>query len=136
MTDPKEFRRACHEAARRTRGQVVRFVPGDQGRNFDTGEIAYPHRTVAVVWTQDGDEDGRHEILGIADAFITFGTITFVDEPGLLAVLGELLPGHRLYSRAELEAPIDPTAPRWKNHYDVKYWRPDCLGQVLFSCWD
>lgn len=136
MRDEKEFRKACWEAARRTRGQVARFVPSDVGRNFETGEITYDHRTAAVVWTQDWDEDGRHEILGIADAFITFGTITFVDEPGLLAVLGELLPRHRLYSRAELEAPIDLTAPRWKNHYVAKHWRPDSLGKILFSCWD
>ncbi|MFI6300874.1 hypothetical protein ACIBCH_03280 [Amycolatopsis thailandensis] len=136
MTDQKEFRRACYEAARRTRGQVTRFVPSEVARNFETGEIAFDHRTVAVLWTQDGDEGGSREILGIADAFITFGTITFVDEPGLLAVLGELLPGHRLYSRAELEAPIDLTAPRWRNHYDAQYWKPDCLGKVLFSCWD
>ncbi|MEU3763806.1 hypothetical protein AB0E55_02010 [Amycolatopsis keratiniphila] len=41
-----------------------------------------------------------------------------------------------MFTRAELEAPIDITAPRWKNHYDVQRWRPDFLGEVLFSCWD
>ncbi|WP_394360886.1 hypothetical protein [Amycolatopsis sp. SB7-3] len=134
--EAKEFRKVCYEAARRTRGQVVRFVPGEVARNFETGEIAYGHRTVAVLWTQDWDEGGRREIVGIADASIGYGSITFVDEPGLLAVLRELLPEHRLYSRAELEAPIDITEPRWKNHYDVQCWRPDFIGEVLFNCWD
>ncbi|MGY6656992.1 hypothetical protein ACXIZN_33010 [Amycolatopsis sp. TRM77291] len=134
--DKKEFRKVCYEAARRTRGRITRFVPCEVARNFETGEIAYDHRTVAVLWTQEWDEGGRWEIFGIADASISFGTITFVDEPGLLVVLRELLPEHRTYSRAELEAPIDITAPRWKNHYDVQYWRPDCIGEVLFSCWD
>ncbi|MFD6065886.1 hypothetical protein [Amycolatopsis lurida] len=59
MLEEKEFRKVCYEAARRTRGQVARFVPCEAGRNFDTGEIAYDHRTVAVVWTQEWDEDGR-----------------------------------------------------------------------------
>ncbi|AGM02689.1 hypothetical protein AORI_0100 [Amycolatopsis keratiniphila] len=136
MMEAKEFRKVCYEAARRTRGQVVRFVPGDVARNFQTGEIAYEHRTVAVLWTQDWDEGGRREIVGIADASIGYGSITFVDEPGLLAVLRELLPGYRLFTRAELEAPIDITAPRWKNHYDVQHWRPDFIGEVLFNCWD
>ncbi|HET6287996.1 MAG TPA: hypothetical protein VFG15_14750 [Amycolatopsis sp.] len=46
---------------------------------------------------------------------MSYGPITFVDEPGLLAVLRELLPEFRLYTRAEL---------------DAQYWRPDCLGKV------
>ncbi|MFC3450468.1 hypothetical protein [Amycolatopsis speibonae] len=132
MNDLREFRRACYEAARRTRGQVTRLVPG----NFDQAEIAYRHRTAAVLWTQEWDEAGRHEILGIAEAPVGYGSITFVDEPGLLAVLGELLPGHRLYTRAELDAPIDLSAPPWVNDREARYWRPGNLGEALFNFWD
>ncbi|MEU3621391.1 hypothetical protein [Amycolatopsis coloradensis] len=134
--DQKEFRKACYEAARRTRGQIARFLPYQQPGNFEQAEIVYPHRTAAVLWTQDWDEGGRHEIFGIAEAPVGFGSITFVDEPGLLAVLGELLRGHRLYTRAELEAPIDLTAPPWVDYREARFWRPDNLGEALFNCWD
>lgn len=134
VRDLKEFRGACYEAARRTRGQVTGFVP--MAGNFETGEIAYRHRTAAVLWTQEWNEDGRQEILGIAEAPVRYGSVTFVDEPGLLAVLGELLPGFRLYTRAELETPLDLSVPPWVNDPDARYWRPDVLGNALFNWWD
>ncbi|MFJ8910497.1 hypothetical protein [Amycolatopsis sp. NPDC102389] len=133
--EEKEFRRACYEAARRTRGRVTRFRSYQEPGNFEQAEIAYPHRTAAVLWAQEWD-GRRCEIFGIAEAPVNYGSITFVDEPGLLAVLRELLPGHRLYTRAELEAPIDLTAPPWVNDREARYWRPENLGEVIFNCWD
>jgi hypothetical protein len=136
VTEEKEFRRACYEAARRTRGQVAGFVPCEACRNFDQGDIAYPHRTAAVLWTQEWDEGRRWEILGIAEAPVRYGPITFVDEPGLLAVLGELLPEFRLYTRSELETPLDLSTSPWANDREARSWRPDNLGQALFNFWD
>ena len=136
MRDLKEFRKACYEAARRTRGQVTGFVSYEAGQNFDQGEIAYRHRTASVMWTQSWLEGDRREILGIAESPVGWGSMTFVDEPGLLAVLGELLPGFRRYTRSELETPIDLSAPPWVDDYDAKYWRPEHLGDYLFNYWD
>ncbi|MEV6905447.1 hypothetical protein [Amycolatopsis sp. NPDC051071] len=135
MRDEKEFRKACYEAARRTRGRVTGFVSYQTGPNFDQGEIAYRHRTAAVLWTWELDGEVRNG-LGIAEAPVSWGSTTFVDEPGLLAVLGELLPGYRLYARAELEQPIDLSTPPWVSNYHAKHWRPDTLGEALFNFWD
>ncbi|MFD5243311.1 hypothetical protein ACFWIW_02145 [Amycolatopsis sp. NPDC058340] len=135
MRDEKEFRRACYEAARRTRGRVAGFVSYKTGSNFDQCEIVYRHRTAAVLWAWDLDGAVRNG-LGIAESPVSWGSITFVDEPGLLAVLGELLPEFRLHTRAELEQPIDLSVPPWVNNGHAQSWRPDSLGEALFNYWD
>ncbi|MER7858327.1 hypothetical protein ABTX61_04435 [Amycolatopsis japonica] len=134
--DQKEFRRACYEAARRTAGAVKEFQHSYYAPNFDQCHIAYPHRTVAVLWTRDWGRNATWHGLGIAATPVEFGSLTFVDEPGLLAVLKELLPACRVFARAELEGPLDQAEWPWVDEDDVRYWRPDNLGEALFNYWD
>ncbi|MFK0249358.1 hypothetical protein ACIQUM_32065 [Amycolatopsis azurea] len=134
--DQKEFRRACYEAARRTDGQVKEFRYSGYSPNFDQAHIVYRHRTVAVLSTRDWSVGTTWQGLAIAATPVDYGSLTFVDEPGLLAVLKELLPACRFFTRAELLGPLDLAAWPWVDEDDVRYWRPDNLGQALFNFWD
>ncbi|WP_236725499.1 hypothetical protein [Amycolatopsis orientalis] len=134
--DQKNFRRACYEAARRTDGHVTEFRSSNYSPNFDQGYLAYRHRTVAVLWTRDWSANATWHGIGIASTPVEFGSLRFVDEPGLLAVLKELLPVCRIFTCAELHGPLDLAAWPWVDEDDVRYWRPENLGEALFNFWD
>ncbi|MFI0800089.1 hypothetical protein SAMN04489729_4849 [Amycolatopsis lurida] len=134
--DQKEFRKACYEAARRTDGQVTEFLPSERGQNYEQCGIAYRHRTVAVLWTREWREGAKWDGIALAESPAWFGSPSFVDEPGLLAVLAELLPRARMFTRAELEGPLDLAVWPWISERKVRTHRPGNLGEALFNFWD
>ncbi|MBB5854212.1 hypothetical protein ACFQ05_12955 [Amycolatopsis umgeniensis] len=144
MTEEKEFRGACYEAARRTGGRVAGFVPWATEGNFDQGHLIHGERTVAVLWTRawydhksKWDVPGkRWDGLAIAEAPVAYGSIAFADLPELLAVLGELLPGVQPLTFAQLQGELDLAEWPWIQPGDMKYWKPESLGQALFNHWD
>lgn len=138
MTDVRNFRHACHTAARRTGGQVVEFrLADDVTPNFHQGLIAYRDQTVAVVCARDSATLAVAEprsIDFVEDAGDS-GPLTFVDAPALVAVLAEQ-PGFRVLTPSELNGPLDAAA--WPDLLpgDIRYWRPGTLGEALFNYWD
>ncbi|MGW3995582.1 hypothetical protein ACWEF6_19000 [Amycolatopsis sp. NPDC004772] len=62
----------------------------------------------------------------------TWGPLTFVDAPELVAVLAEF-PAFRVLTPADLAGPFD--ADTWPGYApeDLKYWAPADLGEVLFN---
>jgi hypothetical protein len=57
MTDLREFRRACHEAARRTGGRIVEFRIADGVTpNFHQGVLDYGGHRLSNVCTRDRTE--------------------------------------------------------------------------------
>ncbi|MFI6521346.1 hypothetical protein ACIBF1_37735 [Spirillospora sp. NPDC050679] len=135
MVNVREFRKACYTAARRTSGRVVEFRLADGVTpNFHQGLIAYRDRTVAVVCIRDV------AILAIAeprtiDGDRESGPLTFVDAPALADALAEL-PGFRTLPLPALNGPFH--AANWPHVSadDIKYWRPNNLGEALFNYWD
>ena len=108
MTDLKAFRRACHEAARRTGGELTEFRIGDEPTpNFHQGIVAYADHAVAVAGVRDAP------LLAIAVPRIIeltpsreSGPLTFIDVPGLAEALADA-PGFQLLTATELNGPID-----------------------------
>ncbi|MFC9970044.1 hypothetical protein ACFVH6_03980 [Spirillospora sp. NPDC127200] len=135
MVNVRDFRKACYTAARRTSGRVAEFrLADDVTPNFHQGLIAYRDRTVAVVCLRD------LAVLAIAEpraigGVRESGPLTFVDAPALANVLAEL-PGFRTLSLPDLNGPFQ--AANWPHVSvdDIKYWRPDNLGEALFNYWD
>ena len=139
MTDVRNFRRACYAAARHTGGKVFEFRLADGVTpNFHQGLIAYHDRTVAVACTRDS------AVLALAEPrtidFVRgtgeWGPLTFVDAPELMAALAALLPEYQVLTLSELNGPFDATAWPHISPDDIKYWRPDTLGEALFNYWD
>ncbi|MGW6448603.1 hypothetical protein [Lentzea sp. NPDC055074] len=133
MTDVRDFRGACHEAARRTGGKVVEFRLADGVTpNFHQGLVDCGGRIVAVVCTRDSKVLAGAEPHAVGES----GPLTFVDAPELVAVLSELLPGVRVLTRFELDGPFDAAAWPHLSPNDATYWRPGTLGEALFNYWD
>ncbi|WIX83008.1 hypothetical protein QRX50_20700 [Amycolatopsis carbonis] len=138
MVDLREFRRACHEAARRTGGRLVEFRIADSVTpNFHQGVIDYSDHHLSIVCTRDR----REPVVAVAEpraidaTVVSAGPLTFVDAPDLLAVLAEF-PAFQVLTPADLAGPFD--ARKWPGLHsaDLKYWAPADLGEVLFNYWD
>ncbi|SDH90540.1 hypothetical protein SAMN05192558_103381 [Actinokineospora alba] len=130
--DRRGFRTACHEAAHQTGGRVIEFRFSDcVAPNFHQGVIAYQDHLIAAVCSRD------LPLAAVAEPRITDGAdsgpLTFLDAPGLLAVLADR---YQVLTTAELNGPLD--ASLWPNldARDIKYWKPHTLGEALFNYWD
>ncbi|MFF0453804.1 hypothetical protein [Nocardia africana] len=138
MTELRAFRRACYAAARRTGGSVIEFrLPDGVTPNFYQGVIAYRDRQVAVVVLRDSAAlaiaeprtiDPRE---GAADS----GPLTFHDFPELADALAELS-GFEILTSSQLNSPFDPADWPDIDPGDVRYWKPQTLGEALFNFWD
>ncbi|RAS68447.1 hypothetical protein C8D87_102512 [Lentzea atacamensis] len=139
MTDVRNFRHACYEAACRTGGTVTEFrLAGDVTPNFHQGLIAYRERTVAVACTRESAVLALAEprTISFVDGVQESGPLTFVDAPELVAVLAALLPGSQVLTPSELNGPFDATTWPHISSNDITYWRPASLGEALFNYWD
>ncbi|MFR9770566.1 hypothetical protein [Nocardia sp. SC052] len=126
------------EAARRTGGTVIEFrLAGNATPNFHQGVIAYHDHHVAVVALRDSAvlavADPR--VIDFDDAAIESGPLTFIEAPDLVAALAEQS-GFELLTTAELAQPFDAAAWPELDRDDVRYWRPQTVGDALFNYWD
>ncbi|WP_290050065.1 hypothetical protein [Amycolatopsis solani] len=122
----RKFRRACHEAARRTGGQIVEFRIADGVTpNFHQGVLEYGGHRLSIVCTRDRTEPvvAIAEPRAIDETVVAAGPLTFVDAPELVAVLAEF-PALRVLTPADLAGPFD--ARTWPGYdpADLKYWAP------------
>lgn len=135
MSDRRLFREACHEAAGRTGGKIMEFRFADSVTpNFHQAVIVYDGRTVAVAYTRDPAlvaiiEPRVIEPIGGWDC----GPLTFLDAPELLTVLAARFP---VLTPADLTGPFDPSLWPHIDAEDIKYWKPNTLGEALFNYWD
>src|ERR1043166_2285987 len=60
------------------------------------------------------------------------GFVDFPDRADALAAM----PGFLLLTAAELDGPIDMAKWRPISRHDLRYWRPQTLGESLFNYWD
>ncbi|GAB2856792.1 hypothetical protein [Lentzea nigeriaca] len=128
---PGEFRGLCFEAARRTGGHVARWSVPKVTPNYHEVHLEHAdHRgTIVVLWTAEGD-------VALTASVEPLPPIEFVDDAALMAVLAELSSDIRVWAKAELEKPFK--AADWPDldPRDVRYWRPERVGDVLFNWWD
>lgn len=138
MTDLREFRRACHEAARRTGGRIVELRIADGVTpNFHQGVVDYGGRRLSIVCTVDRTEPvvAVAEPRAIDATAVDVGPLTFVDAPELVTALAEF-PAFRVLVPADLAGPFDVRTWPGCHPADLKFWSPADLGEVLFNYWD
>ncbi|WP_410647227.1 hypothetical protein [Amycolatopsis sp. cmx-4-54] len=105
----RDFRRACHEAARSTGGRALEFQCAVYPLNFDQAVVAYHDRTVVVLrqeWNLLAAAEYEPTGNEYFRSFVPYGRPSFVDEPELLMVVSQMLPGTKVFSRAGLEGPL------------------------------
>lgn len=135
--DPDEDLRAlaaiAHHAARRTHGAVSAVTEAGPTPNFHTALLAYRARQITIL------HHARLPLLAFAEPRDQLSTtIVFVDDPRLAAAIHEVsdLP---VLTAAELGQPlsgVDLADLDQAEHQQIKHWKPDTVGQLLFNFWD
>ncbi|MDW3850575.1 hypothetical protein NMK34_28575 [Micromonospora sp. BRA006-A] len=131
--DVRAFTAVCHHAARALGATVTGVTPAGVTPSFHTVDIAAARHHVAVL---------RH----VTVPFIAFArpraggdaTVTFVDRPGLAAVLDTLTDARSL-TADQLGIPLsqaDLSALDRAEQDQIGYWAPATVGELLFNFWD
>ncbi|WP_435151543.1 hypothetical protein [Micromonospora aurantiaca (nom. illeg.)] len=137
--DVRAFTAVCHHAARALGATIAGVTPAGVTPSFHTVDIAAARHHVAVL---------RHVTVlrHVAVPFIAFArpraggdaTVTFVDHPGLAAVLATLTDA-RVLTVDRLGMPLsqaDLSALDRAEHDQIGYWTPATVGELLFNFWD
>lgn len=104
--------------------------------NFHQGVITYRGRHVAVVALRDSAVLAIAEPRGTeSDGVIESGPLTFVEAPDLVTALSEQA-GFGILTAAELTRPFDAAAWPELEEADIRYWKPETVGDALFNYWD
>ena len=127
------FTAICHHAARTVGGTVAAVVPAGVTPNFHTVEIIRHGASTAVL--------GHNSVSIIALAAPRppdDATVTFIDRPELAAAVRAAcdLP---ILTMQQLNASIstaDLTALGANEHRQIRHWRPNTIGELLFNFWD
>jgi hypothetical protein len=131
----KRFAEACYAAARQIGARVesVQTVEGQVIHNFHEALITlrYETRRVSVVC------NAHFPLVAFASPS-TEGDMQFefVDCPELAAVLSA---GFTVLTRQEACAAVTAEATALLSADELKqvhYWRPGCIGEVIFNYWD
>lgn len=132
MPSLRDFRRLCHSAAGSTGRRVTRFIEAAE-LNVSFHQCVITDRTHEVTILCDRSLP----LLALARTPASF-PLTFVDDPALFGALGDV-PGFEVFSRERLATPfsqVDVSAFKQVTAADVRYWRPETLGDALFNHWD
>jgi len=131
--DAREFLAACHAAARQTGATVTASQQAVVTPDFDVVLLAYERERVAAL---------RHTLLNIVAFAQSLGDhvappLAFTDRPGLAQILGEI--GYQVLPAVELRQPTtsaDLSNLTAHEHEQIKYWKPETVGELLFNYWD
>lgn len=121
------FKTVVFEAARALQAVVTELHEPDVTPNFASACIQVPTRRVYVIQSEAGDWafSSTHNP---SDCRLEF---TDWDE------LADALQSRfniRVLSAADLKGPFRKR--EWMHDTDIKYWKPETLGQALFNWWD
>ncbi|GAA4006204.1 hypothetical protein GCM10022247_29890 [Allokutzneria multivorans] len=132
-TDLKALRAACHDAARRTGGQVVDFAEAQIAMSYHAALIAYRDETVAVL------ANAFHPLLAIAEPPRPHEfRPPFREAPELAAALAEHEP-FRVLSTSDLDralSTVDISRLTNAEHRELRTWQAETVGDVIFNHWD
>jgi hypothetical protein len=126
-----EFKRRGHEAARAVAGNVSAFVPAACGRNYFSMEIAAPGR--------EREHLLLHAVLPILAAVSEPGfRLIFVPMRRLDPFFDDLflIPEPALLNQRLDRAALDAAPLRKQELYDIEYWTPERVGDLVFNHFD
>lgn len=131
--DPREFTRIVHDVVRRTNGRVLAVDPAEGRRSFHAATLTYRDRELEAV---------GHVLLPLlALARRRRGsdmTLSFLDDPEVSGKLGACEP-YRVLGMAELALPVarvDLSELGEVEMDQIRYWRPETVGELVFNFWD
>lgn len=133
--DLRAFRGHCHAAARALGGQVVAAdMPVNRsGANFARTTLELLAGPVAVLLNL------YHPVIAFVEPTVENDLpLRFIDAPALAQQLREI-GAYEILSAAEARKPIGEEHCRLLSDAELeqlRYWRPWCIGAVVFNHWD
>jgi hypothetical protein len=129
--DPKSFARACHATARAESGIVERFEPAGIARNYHRAILRRRDAAIAVLCNAHSP--------WVAFAEASEGLpLRFVEATDLASRIKDAMPCE-VVSLSSLEAHPDAELLvnfRAVEREQIRYWRPQRLGDIIFNFWD
>jgi hypothetical protein len=125
------FRSSCHAAARDVAGRVSGVAPAEVGRNYHIATIEAPGREPEAILL--------HAVLPlVAAAKLRAGEMTFASVRRLERFFTQplLLVEPELLEMRWAESQLPTEALREQEWYDIKYWKPPRVGDVVFNRFD
>lgn len=133
VIDLKKYKELSHGLARKLGGQLVEFEESIYAANFHKAVFQLPQMTLCLVM------NSHYPIVAFATA-VDAMKIEFIDYPAGNEALPEEF---TVFSVSELEFPVPEDIRKiadWglnKGEIEqVKYWKPETVGQILFNFWD
>ena len=129
----RRFRTACFEAARRTGARVDSLDLPGVVRSFEAASITSPTGSVVALHHTDRPIVAFTGTPPVAGRPVS----DFMDSPPYADVFKAY--GFQVLTPAVLNTPVaalDLTELTPIEPTDLRYWRPDVLGDVLFNWWD
>ena len=129
--DPRSFARACHAAARAESGEIERFEPARVSRNYHRAIFRLRDAAIAVLC------NAHFPWIAFAEASDNL-LLRFKEATPLAAWIEDAMPCE-VVSLSSLEAPPDAglladLSP--VERQEIRYWRPQRLGDIIFNFWD
>jgi hypothetical protein len=131
--DVKQFRDACHQAARDTGRQVKSVDESVEYENFHRAVLTstHPDRSITVLCNH------FVPLLAITEPAPRYMCLLFAEAPDLADAFAHT--PFRLLTPAELNAPLTDahlTALPRVERDQIRHWRPETVGQTLYNYWD
>jgi hypothetical protein len=133
LIDIKQFRAACHQAARDAGWQVESVDKSVQAQNFHRAVLTstQPDRSITVLCNH------YVPLLAVAEPEPQYMRPVFVETPDLANAFS--LTPFRMLSPAELDEPLTDAhiagLPRVERN-EIRSWKPETVGQTIFNFWD
>lgn len=123
----------CHHAVRRVGGTITRVTPAGVTPSFHTVLVDHPDGRVAALG------HATVPMVAFAQPFPAGDTRpVFLDHPALAAAVSRAS-DLRVLTVDELRTPlsaVDLAALPADEHRQIRCWRPETVGELLFNFWD
>jgi hypothetical protein len=127
-----DFKAAVFRAARAIRAKVVHTEPAGVTPNFHSAVLDAPDGETVVLC------NSRFPIVAFAEWPVAMGSLRFKDH-GALRDAMESIGGYTVTNVAELDRTLtedDVTALGSGDLYNLRYWKPETVGEVVFNWFD
>lgn len=131
--DVREYKGLCYGLAQDLGGEVLEFVDSLYPANFYKADFEMPSGPVSLVMNK------HYPILAFATA-VDAVKIEFIDYPFGIEPLPE---GYTVLPAAALDVPVPGSLDKLPSNQlnegeieQIKYWKPESVGQILFNFWD
>ncbi|XKE95590.1 hypothetical protein LG326_04425 [Metaplanococcus flavidus] len=131
--DVSEYKKICYDFAEKLNGEVLEFTDSLYPANFHKAFFKLPETDVCLVMNK------HYPILAFAKTVEAL-KIQFINFPEGTAAVPD---GYTVLPSELLEAPVPenlnelPGEGLNKGEIEqIKYWKPETVGQIIFNFWD